>query len=235
MPGIGFAQKEKPMRYAQFYAQVSAALLGLVAGPAAAAPPATPIELPLALAWCEPMPDSAGKLVTPNEVADDTLEAKAKVWGVDGFVSAIFDEERLIAVRFRAYQTAKSEAAVKAALEKQLGAGASRGSGLNWAPGEDQTVQMKLQSEQIYVNYEIPFDACSTMGPHDGSLSEQEKKDLEAVSKKNAVDFDPYTAKDPGAETLVEKRVEAAKKADEEKREEQEKKDADVKDSDVDW
>ncbi len=191
---------------------------------------ASELSLPAGLQWCQTRVEVEERLGHGQELTGDVYDANKVVWAVDGFISAVFEEDRLIGVRFRAFETPSAVKKVITALGKNLGKGGERRSGYHWSPGKSQSVDYKVQSEQIYVNYEVPFDYCGNSLAHDGSLSDQEKADLKSLEEKKVVTWDPYS--DSIEASVVDKKDE--KKKDEAK-EKEEKEDKEVKDGDIDW
>lgn len=212
------------------------ALAVLLAGPLAAEEEAqepAPLELPLGVTWCQDKAEVDLLMDDPQDIAGSVLEAKTKIWKLTGFINAEFEEDRLITVRLRFFWDEAAVEKVKKELEKSLGPGAEERRKTTWAPGGSQKVTMRLQSEQIYVTYEIPWDACDRpTGPI--GLTEQEKKDLEAVSDKQAIEWDPYADHDD-AEPIVDKKAKEEAKKEEKKDEEKEEVTPDLKDGDIEW
>ena len=208
----------------------------LLSGPVLAeegAKTSDPIELPLGVTWCQDKAEVGLLMDAPQDIAGSVLESKAKYWKLEGFINAEFEEDRLITIRLRFFWDEASVEKVSKALEKSLGAGAVERRKTTWAPGGSQKVTMRLQSEQIYVTYEIPWDACDRpQGPT--GLTDQEKADLESVSDKQAIEWDPYADHDD-EEPIVDKK---AKKTEEEKAKEEEEKEEvtpALKDGDIKW
>ncbi len=190
------------------------------------------VDLPLGVTWCQDKAEVELLMDAPQDVAGSVLESSVKIWRLTGFINVEFEEDRLITVRLRFFWDEASVEKVKKELEKQLGPGAEERRKWTWAPGGSQKVMMRLQSEQIYVTYEIPWDACDRpQGPI--GLTEQEKKDLEAVSDKQAIEWDPYADHDD-AEPIVDKK-EKEKEEEEKKEEEKEEETPEIKDADIEW
>ena len=208
----------------------------LLAGAASAeevAKAADQIDLPFGITWCQAKAEVELLLDSPQDVAGSVLESKAKYWRLDGFVNAEFEEDRLITVRLRFFWNEAAVEKVKKELEKSLGAGAEERRKTTWAPGGSQKVTMRLQSEQIYVTYEIPWDACDRpQGPT--GLTDQEKADIESVSDKQAIEWDPYADHDD-AEPIVDKKAKEEDEKAAKKEEEPEEEKKDIKDGDIEW
>ena len=191
------------------------------------------LELPLGVTWCQDKAEVDLLMDEPQDIAGSVLESKVKMWRLSGFINAEFEEDRLITVRLRFFWDEASVEKVKKELEKKLGPGAEERRKTTWAPGGSQKVTMRLQSEQIYVTYEIPWDSCDRpQGPI--GLTEQEKKDLEAVSDKQAIEWDPYADHDD-SEPIVDKKAKEEEKKAEESKEEKEEATPALNDKDIDW
>lgn len=207
----------------------------VLAGPVAAQEESkepSQVQLPLGVTWCQDKAEIELMMDAPMDVAGSVLESKVRLWKLDGFINAEFEEERLITIRLRFFWDEASVGKVKKELEKLLGPGAEERRKTTWAPGGSQKVMMRLQSEQIYVTYEIPWDACDRpRGPL--VLTDQEKADLEAVSDKQAIEWDPYADHDD-EEPIVDKK-EKEEEAKEEKKEEKEEETPAIKDGDIEW
>ena len=191
------------------------------------------IELPLGVTWCQDKAEVELLMDAPQDVAGSVLESKARFWKLDGFINAEFEEGRLITIRLRFFWDEASVEKVKKELVRLLGPGAEERRKTTWAPGGSQKVTMRLQSEQIYVTYEIPWDACDRpQGPT--GLTDQEKADLEAVSDKQAIEWDPYADHDD-EEPIVDKKAKKDEEEEVKKDEEKEEATPALKDGDIKW
>jgi hypothetical protein len=214
--------------------------LSLLAGPAVAAE----VELPLDLAFCEARDSVEAKLDSPNELSLGVVEAEGKAFGVRGTITTVFEDEILVTVRWRGFETEDVFNKVSGALVKLHGEGVvkdrtregmTRNLSRDWEIDAEQTVQLRVSSEQISVNWEIWASRCiAEEAPQEG-LTAAEKADIEASTKKKAIDFDPL-AED--IEDVDERKKESddAKKSEaqveEEKRKETEPPPDDVE---IDW
>lgn len=204
----------------------------LLAEAAPAEEEASQIDLPHSMKWCQPRSEVVSLMSDPQDVAGDVIESKINLWKLDGFVTAEFESERLVTVRVRFFWTEASAAKVKKELEKGLGPGADDGRKTTWSLPDGQNVTMRVQSEQIYVTWEIAWDSCEGGNRVPTGPSEQEKADAEAARNKPAIDWDPYADQDDEAPIVDKKKKEEEKK--EEKKEEETPTPA-VKDGDIDW
>lgn len=209
-------------------------LLGfsLVATPAVAGG----LKLPAKLDWCESRASVESKLKTPREANDDVVESGERIYAVDGFVSAIFEQDQLVKVSVRFYETETNSKKVMAALKKMLGEGSASGAATKWS-SSGGNVQFKVQTEQIYASFTAPSGLCvMSKSAEVGGMSAQEKADQEALKKKQAVQWDPYAMDDEDDEDepiVKRKKSEEEKKAEEAKKKEEEEDDLD--DEDIDW
>jgi hypothetical protein len=187
--------------------------------------------LPLGVEWCEERSVVESKMDSPREAADDVVESTARVWRVDGFLSAIFDADKLVKMSVRSYETEKHVARTRAALKKMLGDGVSKGEKVRWSPEGKGTVQFKVQTEQVYVTFEAPTGICGGGAVQEKTLSEREKADLEATKRSQAIEWDPYADEGFEDEPVVKR-----KKKEEPKKEEKEEEEEDeLEDEDIDW
>jgi hypothetical protein len=186
--------------------------------------------LPLGLHWCQSIGEVLAKMPNAREMNDDVLDSTVTVWGVEGFLSAIMDEDKLVGMRFRAFELPSDLKKVQAGLRRGYGEGGTRGTSTSWAPGGGVSLVLKLQSEQIFVAWETAPGHCGGAVERTG-LSDQEKADAEALKDKKAVDWDPYA--DDVDKNAVKKKVDAKKK--EEEKEEEKKDEPTIKDDEVDW
>jgi len=186
--------------------------------------------LPLGLHWCQSIGEVLAKMPNAREMSDDVLDSTVTVWGVEGFLSAIMDEDKLVGMRFRAFEVAADLKKVQTALGRNYGEGGTRGTSTNWAPGGGVSVVLKLQSEQIFVGWETAPGHCGGAAERAG-LSDQEKADAEALKDKKAVDWDPYA--DDVGKNAVKKKADEKKK--EEAKEEEKQAEPTIKDDEVDW
>ena len=83
--------------------------------------------LPLGLNWCQAIGEVLAKMPDAREMNEDVLDSTRKVWGVEGFVSAIMEDDKLVGMRFRAFETSADLKKVRAALVRSYGEGGSRG------------------------------------------------------------------------------------------------------------
>ncbi len=190
------------------------------------------LELPLGAKWCDSWENVEFSMEQPQEMAGEVLESTAALWGYEGFVTATFEERQLVNMRVRIFDEGDTLAKVRGKLEGMMGAGGESGTKVHWSPGPAQKVMLRLQSEQVYVTFEIDPDACGEGGVKETGLTDQEKADLEAIEKKQAIGFDPY-ADTNDEEQAVDKKKEEEKK--EEKEEEKEEEEEDPDDLDIDW
>jgi len=188
-------------------------------------------KLPLGLSWCSVQSDVLSAYPEAREMTEDVYDISTRVWGVEGFVSLVFDSAQLVGVRIRAFETERDVKLLKTKVEGLYGTGGLRGTTTNWSAGSGQTVQLKLQSEQIFLNFEVATERCEKAEKVEKGPSEQELKDAEALKRKAVLDWDPY-ADDPEQQV-----VEKKEKKKEEKKEEKEGEegDPDYKDGDIDW
>jgi len=190
------------------------------------------LELPLGAKFCEDRSAVEFAMEAPQELADDVIESTASLWGFEGFATATFDENRLIILRVRIFDEADAMARIRAKLEAQFGAGGESARKTHWAPSGSTKVSLRLQSEQIYVTYEIEPAGCGEIAREAAGLTDQEKADLEAVSHKQAIGFDPYEDVDD-TEPVIKKKEEEAK-AEEVTKEDEESEETPA-DVDIDW
>jgi hypothetical protein len=203
-----------------------------LAAPAAAVAAEGDIALPEGTSWCEPRADVLARFADTNELSDDMVDATGQFAGVDGFYRLVFEDGQLLNMRFRFFESAADNSRVLKELERTLGKGTDAGrGGIVWKPGGGQTVTFKGQSEQMYVDFEVPLERCSG-GVVRPETTEREKQDLEALENKSNPAFDPYAMDTDPDKQLVENKK---KKEEEEKKKEEKKKDADVGDGDIDW
>jgi hypothetical protein len=186
--------------------------------------------LPLGLAWCQPIGEVLAKMPDAREMSDDVLDSTKRVWGVEGFVSAIMEDDKLVSIRFRAFEAPADLKKIRSALVRNYGQGGSRGTATHWAVEGGVRVEMKLQSEQIFIHWETSPGRCET-GEKRSGLSDQEKADAESLKAKKAVNWDPY-ADDVDQEAVKKK---AAKKEEKEEEKEEKKDEPTLNDDEVDW
>ena len=187
-------------------------------------------KLPSGLAWCQSIGEVLAQIPDAREMSDDVLDSTVTVWGVEGFLSAILDDSKLIGVRFRAFETAADLKKVRSKLVRSHGEGAMHGAATRWAAGTGVKIELKLQSEQIFVGWETAPGYCGSEVRKSG-LSEQEKADAEAMKDKKAVNWDPYA--DDVEEEAVKKKVK--KKEDEKNEEEKKTHEPALGDGEIDW
>jgi hypothetical protein len=202
------------------------------------------VELPNGLSFCADRAEIDAKLGELNELTDEMLETNLDMWGLEGIIRIILEEGKLVTARFRTFQTPQSMKTVKAKLSKMLGEGTAVGKlddtgyhrKYTWSPGDSITVEMSRQTEQVYATWEVPPERCSSGPIKQEGLTDQEKADLESVSKKKAIDFDVFSEDLEEREQAIED--EKKRKAEEEERKakeeagEEEEEDEDI---DIDW
>jgi hypothetical protein len=187
-------------------------------------------KLPLGLQWCEARSSAEAKMDAPREAADDVVESTARIWRIDGLLSAIFEQDKLVKVTVRSYETGSHLSRTRSALEKMLGKGTAVGKKTRWSPSGQGSVEMKVQTEQIYAIFEAPSGLCGGPPAAKEGLSDREKADVEAMEHKQAVEWDPYAEEDEEEAPIV-KRKEKEEKKEEKKEDEEEEED----DEDIDW
>lgn len=202
------------------------------------------VSLPLDLAWCAPRAEVEAKLSSPNELTEGVIESEAKAFGLRGTFTGVFEDEMLVTARFRLFETEEAYQKVKKALSRELGEGRlkdrtkegmARNLRIDWEVDAETTVQLKISSEQIYVSWEVWASRCVAAEAAREGLTDAEKADLEATSKKKAINFDPL-AEDIEDVDERKKKADEAKKSEEEKEEEKRKEDEpDPDDVDIDW
>lgn len=199
----------------------------LVASPAAA----VELTLPQGLTFCQPRAEVLARFVDPNELSDDMTDANGDFAGVDGFFRLFFEDDMLVSVRFRFFEDQEDVASVLKELQGMLGEGNDTGRATEWKLGGGKAVSFKGQSEQMYVQFEVPMDRCGE-GGMSLEMTDREKADLEAIDDKKDPAFDPYTMSDDPDKPLVENKK---KEEEKEKKKEEKEKQKDVKDADIDW
>lgn len=212
----------------------------VMAGPALAAE----VQLPLELAWCEAREAVEAKLSSPSELTDGVVESEAKAFGARGTITAVFEDGLLLSVRFRVFETEDVYRKVKEELTRIHGEGQlkdrtkegmARNLTITWEVDAEQTLQLKVSSEQLYVLWEVWPSHCIAAEAARVGLSDAEQADLDASTKKKAIDFDPL-AEDIEDVDERKKTADDAKKseaeAEEDKRKEEEPPPADVE---IDW
>jgi hypothetical protein len=193
---------------------------------------AADLQLPLGASFCESRANVEFGMEDPRELADDVIESTVSVWGLEGFVTATFERDRLVNLRVRFFDEGEDMPRVRKKLEGMMGPGGDSGRKTHWSPGGARTVTLRLQSEQIYVTFEIDPDSCGVIEAAVQGLTDQEKADLESVRKKQAIGFDPYEDVDD-TEPVIKKKPE--KDETEDAKEEEEEETPDPKDLDIDW
>ncbi len=188
------------------------------------------LQLPLGTEFCEDRAAVEFAMEAPRELAGDVIESTANVWGFEGFATAEFDEDRLVNLRIRIYEEGDAMARIRGKLEGMMGAGGESGKKTHWSPAQAQKVTLRLQSEQIYVTFEIEPDGCGIIEKEAQGLTDQEKADLEAVRKKQAIGFDPYADTDDTEPVVKKKEEEEAKEKEEEEASEEA-----TPEPDIDW
>ena len=205
------------------------------------------VALPMSLSWCDDEADVLLGLDDARVITEGVIESQAMAFGLRGTLTALTEDGVLVGVRFRMFDTDANLAKVKSTLTKRHGEGTwkDRSSGGadrrlkgEWEIDAQQSLAVKVNSEQIYVTWELDSSKCLAQeGPHDGSLTDAEKADIEATTKKKAIAFDPF-AEDIEDVDARKKASDDAKKSEEEKQREEEEEEAKTKapeDVDIDW
>ncbi len=213
----------------------------MTAGTALAGEP----ELPAGLTFCADRAAIDAALGEVNELTDEMLETNLKLWGLEGVIRVVLEEQKLVTARFRVFETPTSLKTIKGKLGKQHGEPTVTGSPddtgysrkYTWSPGESVTVEMSRQTEQVYATWEVPPERCSSGPDMQEGLTDQEKADLEAISEKKAIEFDVFSEDLEEREKQIEeekkrKAEEEERKAKEEAGEEDEEEAGDI---DIDW
>ncbi|MCO4772081.1 MAG: hypothetical protein KDA24_18760 [Deltaproteobacteria bacterium] len=200
------------------------------------------VELPLDLEWCADSGDVMLALDDPRELSEGVIEAEAKAFGLRGTVTALTDEDMLVGLRFRLFDTDANLKAIKGTLTKRHGEGTwkdrsteggDRRLKAEWEVDANQTLALKVNSEQIYVAWEVDPSHCAAPEKVQEGLTDAEKADIEATTKKKAIAFDPY-AEDIEDVEARKKAADDAKKSEVEK-EEEKKKEEEPTDVEIDW
>ncbi len=197
------------------------------------------------LSWCDAEADVLLGLDDAKVVTEGVIESEAKAFDLRGTLTALTEDGMLVGVRFRLFDTDENLAKVKSTLTKRHGEGTWKdrsNEGVDrrlkgeWEIDAQQSLAVKVNSEQIYVNWEVDSAKCFEQeGPHDGSLTDAEKADIEATRTKKAIAFDPF-AEDIEDVDARKKASDEAKKSEEEKRQEEEEAKKEVpEDVDIDW
>jgi hypothetical protein len=186
--------------------------------------------LPLGLEWCQERGAAEAKMGSPREAADDVVESAERIWRVDGLLSAIFEQGKLVKVTVRSYETESHLSRTRSGLEKMLGKGTAVGKKTRWSPSGQGSVEMKVQTEQIYAIFEAPSGLCGGPAAAQIGLSAREQADVDAMKRKQAVEWDPYAEEDEEEAPIVKR-----KKKEEKKEEEKEEEEEEVEDEDIDW
>ena len=215
-------------------------LLALLLSPSLAF--AGEVQLPNGLAWCADTADVLLALEDSNELSDGVIEAEAKAFGLRGTLTALLDSDELVGVRFRCFDTDTNLKTVQGALSKLHGEGkledrtregGDRRLKMEWEVDALQSVSMKVNSEQIYVVWEVNPSHCLQAEAKRTGLTDAEKADIEATTRKKAIAFDPF-AEEISDVDARKKAKEDAKKS-EEKKEEESKAEEKPDDVDIDW
>jgi len=201
------------------------------------------VSLPLDLSWCADSGDVMLEMDDPRELSEGVIEAEAKHFGLRGTVTALFEDSELTGVRFRLFDTEEHLTAVKKAITKAHGEGtwtvkdtpegAARRMKAKWEVDANQSLALKVNSEQIYVSWEVTPGHCAEVVEERTGLTDAEKADIEATTEKKAIDFDPF-AEDIEDIEARKKEKDEAKKSEEEKEREKEKEEEPT-DVDIDW
>jgi len=187
-------------------------------------------KLPLGMEWCEERGSVEAKLNAPREAADDVVESTERIWRVDGLLSAIFEQGKLVKVSVRSYETDSHLARTRSALKKMLGEGTLVGKKTRWSPSGQGAVELKVQTEQIYAIFEAPSGLCGGPEKAKGGLSDREKADVDAMQHKQAIEWDPYAEEDEEEAPVVKRKKQEKKDKVEKKEEEKEE-----EDEEIDW
>jgi len=187
--------------------------------------------LPLGLEWCQDQSSAEAKMKAPREAADDVVESAERIWRIDGLLSAIFEQGKLVKVSVRSYETDTHLSRTRSALEKMLGKGTAVGKKTRWSPSGNGSVEMKVQTEQIYAIFEAPSGLCGGPAEAKVGLSDREQADKDAMKHKQAVEWDPYAVEDEEEAPIVKRKKEEKKEDKEEDKEEEEA----LEDEDIDW
>lgn len=203
------------------------------------------VALPLGWGWCAERPGVESSLSGAYELTEGVVESEAVVFGVRGSITAVFEADLLIEARFRCFDNDANLKAIESGLAKQHGAGVrkerskeglARSFTVDWEVDTEQHVALKVGSESIKVNWQVPASRCVEIQQRREGLSDAEQADLDASSKKPAIAFDPY------GETIED--VEARKKATDDAKKGEETKEAEEeeakappppKDAEIDW
>jgi hypothetical protein len=212
-----------------------------VASPALAATP----DLPNGLTFCDDRSTIEGKLGELNELTDEMLEATLTLWGLEGVLRVVLEEQKLVTARFRVYESPAGLKTIKNKLGKGLGEAAVTGDPdeagyarkYTWSPGESVTVEMSRQSDSLYATWEVPPERCAAAVTVQEGPTDQEKADMDAMSNKKAIEFDVFSEDLEEREKQIED--EKKKKAEEEARKDREaageEEDEESGDIDIDW
>jgi hypothetical protein len=187
--------------------------------------------LPLGLEWCQERSAAEAKMDAPREAADDVVESAERIWRIDGLLSAIFEQGKLVKISVRSYETESHLSRTRSALEKMLGKGTAVGKKTRWSPGGKGSVEMKVQTEQIYAIFEAPAGLCGGPAVAKTGLSDREQADVDAMKRKQAVEWDPYAEDDEEEAPIVKRKKKEEKKEEQQKEEEEEE----PEDEDIDW
>lgn len=209
-----------------------------------AAPKAPPPSWPGGVTFCTSEVDIRAAWPAAREVADGVLEVQIRHFDVDGFASVVFEEEKVIAIRFRALQKAEkylddaSVQKLRAGAEALIGVAGTHDPGRKrwtWSTAAVPEAALKTSSSTIYFEGIVDIKDCGGGGRTMGGTTEQEQKDLDASSRKRAVDFDPMAEDIEDEERKAEEEKQKKKESDKKAKEERAKDDSALKDKDIDW
>jgi hypothetical protein len=200
------------------------------------------VQLPSDLQWCADRGDVTTALPDATELSDGVIEGEGTAFGLRGTMTALLEEDQLLGVRFRCFDTDKSLAAVRSALtglhgegtvEDRTREGGDRRLKIEWEVDAQQSVSLKVNSEQIYVAWEAVPARCIEAQKARTGLTDAEKADIEATTKKKAIAFDPFDEKIEDVDARKKAKEDAEKKEKEDAEEEAPKEEP--KDVDIDW
>ena len=202
------------------------------------------VDLPAGLEWCADTGDVLLALPDVQMLSEGVIEGEARAFGLRGTLTMLTDSDQLNGVRFRCFDTDANLAALKQTFNKRHGEGTTedrtreggdRRLKIEWEVDAKQSLSMKVNSEQIYVAWEVDPDFCTEETRAQEGLTDAEKADIEATTKKKAIAFDPF-AEDIEDVDARKKASDDAKKSEEERKEEAEKKEEKPPtDVEIDW
>jgi|GEM_PF-1578918 len=220
----------------------SLALVALLSLPAMAQ--AGDVTLPADLQWCADTGDVLMAMPDANEATEGVIEAEGKAFGLRGTLTAIMEQDTLVNLRFRTFDTDSNLAAAKKSLTGSYGEGtfedrSSKGGDrrlkMEWEVDAAQKVSLKVNSEQIYVSWEVDPSRCIEQETVQRGLTDAEKADIEANTKKKAIAFDPYAEKIEDVDARKKAADDAKKKAEKGEEAEEAEVKKDPNDTEIDW